>query len=75
MCLAIPAKVVSVAEHTAEVDLMGNSRLVNIDLVAEELNPGDFVLVHAGFALERLDSDTARETLALLEEVASKGDY
>ncbi len=75
MCLAIPAKVINIVEHSAEVDLMGNSRQVNIDLVADILKPGDYVLVHAGFALERLDESTAQETLALLEEVAAKGEY
>ncbi len=75
MCLAIPAKVINVSDHMAEVDLMGNSRQVNIDLVTEKLDPGDYVLVHAGFALERLDESSAQETLALLEEVAAKGEY
>ena len=75
MCLAVPAKVINISDHMAEVDLMGNSRQVNIDLVADKLDPGDYVLVHAGFALERLDESTAQETLALLEEVVAKGDY
>lgn len=75
MCLAIPAKVLSVIDHMAEVDLVGNKRLVNIDLVAEKLDQGDYVLIHAGYAIERLDVDTALETLALLEEVADKSEY
>ena len=68
MCLAIPAKILTVAEYTAEVDLMGNHKSVNIALVAEKLEPGDFVLVHAGYAMEKIDEEIALETLALLEE-------
>mgnify|MGYP001061004343 CR=1 FL=1 len=68
MCLAIPAKVLSISGNMAEVDLMGNQKQININLVGEELKPGDYVLVHAGYALEKVDEDIALETLKLLEE-------
>jgi hydrogenase expression/formation protein HypC len=75
MCIAIPAKVVQVTEHEAEVDLMGNTKKVNIDLVAEELKPGDYVLVHAGYAIEKIEESIALETLAIFEEAIEKSEY
>lgn len=67
MCLAIPAKVVErLDEHMATVDIMGVSRKVSLDLVPEA-NEGDFVLVHAGFALQVIDEADANETLELLK--------
>jgi len=68
MCLAIPAKVVSVQEFMATVDMMGNERVVGSALVPD-IKVGDYVLVHAGFAIEIIDEVTAKETeMILLEE-------
>lgn len=75
MCLAIPAKVLVVTEHMAEVDLMGNTREVNTDLVGEEIKPDDYLLIHAGYALEKVDESIALETLALLGEAAEKNEH
>ncbi len=67
MCLAIPAKIVDVNENRmAQVDIMGVSRHVSLDLVPEA-NVGDFVLVHAGFAIQVIDQQAAEETLELLK--------
>lgn len=67
MCLAIPAKVSTIDDNRmASVDIMGVSRKVSLDLVPEA-NIGDFVLVHAGFALQVVDEETANETLELLK--------
>lgn len=69
MCLAIPAKVITVEEHNmASVDIMGVTRKVSIDLAPEAV-VGDFVLVHAGFALQVIDEETAKETLELLKQI------
>jgi hydrogenase expression/formation protein HypC len=66
MCLAIPAKVMSINENRmAQVDIMGVSRHVSLDLVPEA-GEGDFVLVHAGFAIQVIDQEAAEETLELL---------
>jgi len=68
MCLAIPAKVVSRKEDKAEVDFgEGVLREVNITLV--EANVGDYVLVHAGYAIQVLDEKEALETLRLWNEI------
>ena len=69
MCLAIPAKVVTIDESVAKVDMMGNERVVSIDLVPE-VKIGEYVLVHAGFAIGIIDDESAKETEELLLEVA-----
>ena len=69
MCLAIPARVVSIEENNmSSVDIMGVSRKISLDLVPEAV-VGDFVLVHAGFALQVIDEATADETLELLRSL------
>ncbi len=61
MCLAIPAKVVMLKGSIAQVDMMGNERVVSTDLVPE-VKLGDYVLVHAGFAIGIIDDESAKET-------------
>ena len=69
MCLAIPARITTIEEHRmSSVDIMGVSRKVSLDLVPEA-EIGDFVLVHAGFALQVIDEQTATETLELLQSL------
>ena len=64
MCLAIPAKVLSIEGDMAKVDFgKGVLREVNIMLV--EANVGNYILVHAGYAIQVLDEDEAQETLRL----------
>ncbi len=76
MCLGIPAQVVEVVDRDgglARVDISGVRREVSIALVDESAAPvdaGDWVLVHVGFALARIDEDDARKTLALLRRGA-----
>ena len=69
MCLAIPARVVTMDGTIAKVDMMGNERVVSLDLVPE-VKIGEYVLVHAGFAIGIIDDESARETEELLLEVA-----
>jgi hydrogenase expression/formation protein HypC len=70
MCLAIPAKIVTIKGSLANVDMMGNERVVSIDLVPE-VRIGEYVLVHAGFAIGIIDDESAKETEDLLLEVAN----
>ncbi|MCU0934007.1 MAG: HypC/HybG/HupF family hydrogenase formation chaperone [Thiobacillaceae bacterium] len=68
MCLAIPARVVEVAENDqAIVDLGGVRKDVSLALV-EGVAVGDYVIVHVGYALTRLDPEEAEKTLALMAE-------
>ena len=71
MCLAIPAEIVSIAEDgvTAQVEVGGVRKAISLALV-EDCAVGDFVIVHVGFALSRLDPEEAARTLALFDEMA-----
>lgn len=68
MCLAVPLRVVSIEGATAEVEMGGVRRRVSLVLVPDA-QVGDYVLVHTGFAISRLDEKEAEETLALFEEI------
>ncbi|MCL8206459.1 MAG: HypC/HybG/HupF family hydrogenase formation chaperone [Actinomycetia bacterium] len=72
MCLAVPGRIVALAGNRARVDLAGNTVEADVSLL-ESPQVGDWVVVHAGFALEKLDEEAARETLALVRELASPG--
>jgi hydrogenase expression/formation protein HypC len=71
MCLAIPGQILEVvdeANRLARVDVAGVKRNVNIGLLdGEGAGPGDWVLIHVGFALSKVDEEEARATLRLLE--------
>jgi hydrogenase expression/formation protein HypC len=71
MCLAIPAKVVEINGDMARVDFgAGTMREVNVSLVEAKI--GEYVIVHAGYAIETLDQKAAEETLALWNEILNK---
>ena len=70
MCLAIPAKIISLEEDFAQVD-MGGNRLKISTLLMDNLAVGDYVIVHAGFAIHKLDEREARESLKLLRQIAT----
>lgn len=68
MCLALPARVVALTgPATARIDLAGVQKEISLDLV-EGIAVGDYVIVHVGYALTRLDADEAERTLALFAE-------
>jgi hydrogenase expression/formation protein HypC len=66
MCLAVPMKVLSLAGHLAQVDQAGVGLTVSVQLCDEPPRVGDYVIVHAGFAIHRLDPAEAQESLRLL---------
>ena len=72
MCLAIPGQVVEVVDEVnqiAKVDVVGVRRNINVSLLATTATrpgPGDWVLIHVGFALSKVDEEEAHATLALL---------
>lgn len=68
MCLAIPMEVLKIDGQSAEVQVGGTRQTVRLDLVSEFPEVGDYVIVHAGFALTRLDREEAVATLKLFEE-------
>lgn len=74
MCLGIPSKVIEVDEafKTGKIDYLGTKVKTNFALL-DNIKIGDWVIVHAGFAISRLDEADALETLDLLREMADKG--
>lgn len=74
MCLAIPAQVATIGDdNLATVDIMGVTRQVSLDLTPAA-KVGDYVLVHAGFAIEVVDEDFAQETLDLIRQFPELAD-
>jgi hydrogenase expression/formation protein HypC len=67
MCLAIPGKVMSINGEIGDIDFGGVIKQTNLSMV--EANIGDWVVIHAGFAIEVMDEDDAQETLKLWNEV------
>ena len=72
LCLAVPAKVVEINGPAARVDVAGNLRDANLTLV-EGVEVGDYVMLHAGFAISRYEPEEAQRTLELLREVFPDG--
>jgi hydrogenase expression/formation protein HypC len=71
MCLAIPSRIVKITDQMAVIDVDGVTREASL-LLLEDPRVGDYVIVHAGFALHKIDEETARESLALLRDVADR---
>jgi hydrogenase assembly chaperone HypC/HupF len=67
MCLAIPGKIVKIEGDIGEIDFGGVIRKANITMV--EAKVGEWAVIHAGFAIEIMDEEEARETIALWNEV------
>lgn len=68
MCLAIPAKVISIEGESAVVSIEDVEYKASL-LLLPDVNPGDYVMLHAGFAIEKVDPDRAAETLQLFKEI------
>ena len=78
MCLGIPGQIVEIVDETfqiAKVDVSGVKRGVCIALLAEEgVSPGDWVLIHVGFAMSKIDEREALETMQTLQEMGEAYD-
>jgi len=72
MCLAVPAQIIEILGSRARVSLAGNVRDADLSLL-EQAAVGDWVLVHAGFALEKLSPEDAEETLTLMMQLQGDG--
>lgn len=71
MCLAIPLEVIEINDNIAKVSIGNTKREAYLDLM-DKVEVGDFVLVHAGFAIEKLDKEEAEKTLALFKEITDE---
>ncbi len=72
MCLGLPAKVVNIDGNNAEVEMMGVVNKVSIELL-ENVKAGDYVLVHAGCAIQVVDEDEAAKTIDIFNEIRELG--
>jgi len=73
MCLAVPVQVLELMENETALVEMGGVRKVVSLMLLDGVEAGDYVLVHAGFAIEKVDREEAERTLAVLEEAAEFG--
>jgi hydrogenase expression/formation protein HypC len=67
MCLGIPGKIIEITGDTATIDVAGTRKDANLRLM-EKAAVGDYVIIHAGFAIEKVDTKRAEETLRLIRE-------
>lgn len=73
MCLSIPSKILEIDElNNALVDTLGVKRKVNLDLISEPLKKGDFVLIHVGVAMEKIDQEVALLSIKTYQEIVDK---
>ncbi len=70
MCLAIPSRIIKVENNMAVIDVDGVKREASL-LLLEDAGIGDYVIVHAGFAIHKIDEAAAMETLKFLKEAAA----
>ena len=70
MCLSIPSKIVEIDEdNMATVDTMGIKRMVSLDLMPDAVTIGDYILIHVGFAMNKIDEAEALQSLEVYREM------
>ena len=74
MCLAIPMEIKKIQNNNAVVEYEGTRREVRLDIIDERPEVGDFVIIHAGFALHRINEEEARESLKTWKEILDHAD-
>ncbi|MFC1513151.1 HypC/HybG/HupF family hydrogenase formation chaperone [Thermodesulfobacteriota bacterium] len=72
MCIAIPSRIVAIDDQMATVDVQGARREVSLMLLQDEAAIDDYVLVHAGFAIQTIDRQAGEETLQLFEQILNQ---
>lgn len=75
MCLAVPSKIVSINDLIATVDVYGARRDISLMILPEEVEIGDFVIVHAGFAIQKIDREAGNEALRLIRELVESEEF
>jgi len=75
MCLSIPSKVIEIDENNvATVETLGVTRKVSLDLISEEVKVGEYVLIHVGYAMQKIDTQFALESLEVYQRIADDMD-
>lgn len=69
MCLAIPSKVTTIDGDMATIEVGGVTRAVSLMLLSDDVVLGDYVIVHAGFAIHKVDPEEAKESLKLFRQL------
>ncbi len=75
MCLAVPSEIVCINNLVATVDVYGARREISLLLLPEEVQIGDFVIVHAGFAIQKIDREAGNEALRMIKELVESEDF
>lgn len=75
MCLAVPSEIVSINDLMATIDVNGARRDISLILLPEEAQVGDFVIVHAGFAIQKIDREAGQEALRLIKELVESEEF
>ena len=75
MCLSIPSKVIEIDENNvATVETLGVTRKVSLDLISEEVKVGEYVLIHVGYAMQKIDTQFAIESFEVYQKIAEDMD-
>ncbi|WQS71099.1 HypC/HybG/HupF family hydrogenase formation chaperone [Helicobacter pylori] len=72
MCLAIPSKVVAINDNVALLETLGVQREASLDLMGESVKVGDYVLLHIGYVMSKIDEKEALESIELYQEMIAK---
>ncbi|GAA6915277.1 HypC/HybG/HupF family hydrogenase formation chaperone [Helicobacter pylori] len=72
MCLAIPSKVIAIKDNVALLETLGVQREASLDLMGESVKVGDYVLLHIGYVMSKIDEKEALESIVLYQEMIAK---
>lgn len=72
MCLAIPSKVIAINDNVAILETLGVQREASLDLMGESVKVGDYVLLHIGYVMSKIDEKEAQESIELYQEMIAK---
>jgi hydrogenase expression/formation protein HypC len=75
MCLAVPSEIVCINDLVATVDVYGARREISLLLMPEQVEVGDFVIVHAGFAIQKIDREAGNEALRMIKEIVESEEF
>ncbi|VVB62920.1 HupF/HypC family protein [uncultured archaeon] len=75
MCLAVPSEIVVINDLVATVDVYGARREISLLLLPEPVEVGDFVIVHAGFAIQKIDREAGNEALRMIKELVESEEF
>ncbi|RKV26017.1 hydrogenase assembly protein HupF [Helicobacter pylori] len=72
MCLAIPSKVIAIKDNVALLETLGVQREASLDLMGESVKVGDYVLLHIGYVMSKIDEKEALKSIELYQEMIAK---